>query len=321
MALMSGCAGDDSFLIYEGKTMGTSYHISCRCPSDIGGMISQELDFVNTEMSTYNSNSALSNFNRSREGEWQRISDELHYVIEAGLYLSELSEGVFDITAWPLVAAWGFGSENTTDSRPASSVIEDILQNRIGYNFLDQRVPAAIRKRKSLHLDLSALAKGYGVDRISQRLKESGCADFLVEIGGEVRVQGLNPEGLAWRIGIASPVSYGNGVVNRILSMKDSSVATSGNYRNFRKFNGIAYSHLINARTGYPIESPFLSVTVIRPTAMWADGYATLISILGVENGLRFAEERKLAVLVLLEGEKGIEERYTSYMEPYLVSP
>ena len=321
MALMMGCSRDDGFLVYEGETMGTSYYISCRCPTDISRLISQELDFVNKGMSTYDNNSALSNFNRSREGEWHSISDELFFVIDAGLYLSELSDGIFDITVGPLVEAWGFGIETTLNRRPESSVIEDILQDNVGYAFLDQRVPSAIRKRKPLYLDLSSLAKGYGVDRISERLKEDGCTDFLVEIGGEVRVHGLNQAGLAWRVGIERPVKNNKPAIDRILSINDTAVATSGNYRNFHEVNGVAYSHLINARTGYPVESPLLSVTVIMPSAMWADGYSTLISVLGVEAGLKLAEEKKLAALVFLEGEKGIEERYTSYMEPYLVSP
>ena len=171
------------------------------------------------------------------------------------------------------------------------------------------------------YIDLSAIAKGQAVDEVSQVLAGLGCKHFLVDIGGEVRATGLNNKGRAWRVGIEAPMPGRQGTVQRVLSVSDQSVATSGDYRNFRRVDGLRVDHVIDPRSGVPASNNVVSVTVVHPSAMWADAYATALMVLGVEEGLAFAEARDLAVLILTKSaDATVAERYTAPMQPYLLS-
>jgi thiamine biosynthesis lipoprotein len=160
-------------------------------------------------------------------------------------------------------------------------------------------------------VDLSAIAKGYGVDRVALRLEEAGCTDYLVDVGGEVRARGASPRGDAWRVGIEVPDPERIGGVQRVLALHDLALATSGDYRNFIDLDGGRYSHTIDPRTGRPVSHRLASVTVAHPSAMWADGYATAINVLGPERGIDLAERLGLPVLLLVHAENGFQERYT----------
>ena len=209
---------------------------------------------------------------------------------------------------------------------PDTRAITEALAN-VGYRYLSLRrsaqtgQSAELRKEVSLYVDLSAIAKGHGVDRIAQRIEELGCLDYLVDIGGEVRVAGLNPKGNAWRVGVEVPSAGDFGGIQRILELREGAVATSGDYRNFIAVDGKRYSHTIDPRTGYPVTHDLASVSVVHPSAMWADGYATTLSVLGVEAGFEFAQRENLAALFVIRTASGFEERYTSAMESYVYTP
>ncbi len=181
--------------------------------------------------------------------------------------------------------------------------------------------PPRLRKDLDLYVDLSAIAKGHGVDRVVQALKDAECDAMLVDVGGEVRASGPSPSGGAWRIGVEVPDPDSEGGIERIIRLDDRAVATSGDYRNFFEYQGRRYSHTIDPRTGYPVTHNLASVSVVHPSTMWADGYATLLTVLGPEQGFQFAQDKGLAVLFIVRTNDGYEERYTDALKPLLVKP
>ena len=193
------------------------------------------------------------------------------------------------------------------------------MRARVGYTHLEsRREPPALRKRVDVYVDLSAIAKGFAVDRVAQRLSDLQCSDYLVDVGGEVRAQGLNAEGAAWRIGVEVPDPDSFGAIQRVLRISGSGLATSGDYRNFLELDGARFAHTIDPRTGYPVEHTLASVTVVHESAMLADGYATLLNVLGPAEGFALAERLGLPVLFLIRTANGFEERYTGRLERFL---
>lgn len=318
VSVIAGCGGAGEYRRYGGNTMGTYYQVTARCPGDVGVLIDAELEAVNGEMSTYLPDSTLSRFNRSPPGQWFSVSRELAAVVDAALTLSRQSDGAFDVTVGPLVNLWGFGPAEADGVPPPAAVAETL--SRIGYRLLEVRKnPPALRKQAEIYVDLSAIAKGHGVDRVAARLADAGCDAMLVDVGGEVKGVGPSPSGRPWRIGIEVPDPRTRGEVQRVVRLQDGAVATSGDYRNFREVDGRRYSHTLDPRTGYPVEHGLAAATVLHPSAMWADGYATVLNVLGPEAGLAFAEAHALAVLLVVRGENDFLERYTASFESALV--
>lgn len=294
--------------------MGTYYHVTARCPDDVGELIQEELREVNEEMSTYVPDSTLSRFNSAPAGEWFPVGRGLAEVVAAAGVLHRESGGAFDVTVGPLVNLWGFGPTEETGI-PSSEAITETLA-RIGHEHLEvAHDPPRLRKHTDLYVDLSAIAKGYGVDRVVARLSDEGCDAMLVDVGGEVRGIGASPAGRPWRIGVEVPDPASEGQIQRVLRLEDGAVATSGDYRNYIESGGRRYSHTIDPRTGYPVEHELASVSVMHSSAMWADGYATLLGVLGPEEGLTFARDQGLAALFVMRTESGFEERYTEALE------
>ncbi|MEQ8861360.1 MAG: FAD:protein FMN transferase [Pseudomonadales bacterium] len=316
--LVGGCDRGSDFRRYGGSTMGTYYQVTARCPDDVSATIEDTLHQVNGEMSTYLPDSALSRFNSAPVNEWFPVPRELIEVVSAAESLSRQSDGAFDVTVGPLVNLWGFGPD-ATDGVPSDLAVSDTLA-RVGHRYLAVRAePPALRKTVELYVDLSAIAKGHGVDRVARRLGEAGCDAMLVDIGGEVRGSGPSPMETPWRIGIEVPDPESVGAVQRVVRIDNSAVATSGDYRNFREADGRRFSHTIDPRTGYPVQHALASVSVVHESAMWADGYATLLNVLGPEQGLAFAREHDLAALFVIRRDSGFEERYTQPFEALLL--
>lgn len=322
LAVLAGCGGGE-FRRYGGSTMGTYYQVTARCPQDVKPLIEDTLRQVNAEMSTYLPDSALSRFNAAPVGEWFPVTEHLVRVVGAAETLSRESAGAFDVTVGPLVNLWGFGPDDA-GAVPTEATVTATLA-RVGHRHLAVRErPPALRKSVELYVDLSAIAKGHGVDRLVDGLAVAGCDAMLVDIGGEVRGSGPSPADRPWRIGIEVPDPASMGEIQRVVAIDEAAVATSGDYRNFREASGRRYTHTIDPRTGYPVEHQLASVSVIHPSAMWADGYATLLGVLGPEQGLAFARRHGLAALFIIrrEGadpESGFEERYTDAFAALLV--
>ncbi|MDH3642941.1 MAG: FAD:protein FMN transferase, partial [Gammaproteobacteria bacterium] len=156
---------------------------------------------------------------------------------------------------------------------------------------------------------------GHGVDRLARELDRANCEHYLVEVGGEVRVKGVNDRGQPWRIGVEVPDPATLGAVQRVVRPGNNGLATSGDYRNFLEMDGERFSHTIDPRTGRPVTHNLASVTVVHESAMWADGYATLLNVLGPRAGFVFAEQHNLAALFVERTDRGFEERYTPAMK------
>jgi FAD:protein FMN transferase len=298
-----------------GMTMGTSYNIKASKlphslkPKEITGQVKELLDKVNGQMSTYQKDSELSLFNQNTSTDWLAISPELHEVLNEANKISQLSNGVFDVTVGPLVNLWGFGPEEMRSSPPDDAVIKDKL-NQIGYNRLKFKDGGLFVKKDipNLYIDLSAIAKGYGVDQVGLLLERLGIMDYMVEIGGEIRVKGKNNQGQPWQIAVEKPTPERRSI-EKVLAITDTGMATSGDYRNYFEVDGVRFSHTIDPRTGRPINHKLASVTILSDTAMEADGLATAIMVLGPDEGYKFAELNQIAAFFIIKSDQGFVER------------
>ena len=304
---------------YVAVTYGNCMALSS---ADVGAAVTAELETVDAQMSNWRPDSALSRFNGGPAGQWVAVPRPLAEVVALSLDLSHQSAGAFDVTVAPLVDLWGFG-RNLSQASPTAAAIQAAL-GRVGYQGLQARLqPPALRKHNpSLQVDLSAIGKGHGVDRVATVLEGFGCKDYLVDIGGEARAAGLSPQGRLWRIGVERP--DGRGATHLVLALSGAAVATSGDYRNFRMEAERRLSHTLDPRTGRPVDHRLASVTVVAPSAARADGLATLINVLGPQAGLRFAAQRNIAALLLSRPAQpqaaGFEESYTAPMGNYLLN-
>ena len=306
-----------------GNTMGTTYHITVVDPAGqfdsllLQSNIDARLKQINQQFSSYISDSELMRFNVSPVDEWVGISPELFHVLLQSLEISWLSGGAFDITTGPLVNLWGFGNAGHGNIVPSQADIDELL-SAVGFqNIVLDIGDIKLMKKTALQLDLSAIAKGYAVDQLVSLLQAENAQHFMVEIGGEIRVQGKNPNRQAWRIAIEEP-NNSFGVIHRTLSITDKAVATSGGYRNYFEKDGKRYSHTISPVTGYPIEHNLVSVTVLADQSAIADALATAINVMGAEAGLKLAEQQALAVYLLIKTERGFEAKYSDAFKPYL---
>lgn len=323
--LLSAC-GDPALRLVQlsGSTMGTSYHVKLvGMPANlekksVNAQIQHTLDELNAQMSTYDSASELSRFNTTRSIDWVETSKDLAAVVRLARHVSELTGGAFDVTVAPLVDLWGFGPVDTGDRIPSISEIDAALA-RTGYIHISARgQPPAIRKDlPDLHIDLSAIAKGFAVDRVTEVLESLDIANYLVEIGGELRGRGHNETGGHWRIGIEQP-SSGNREVHTVITINDVGVATSGDYRNYFEKDGVRYSHTINPRTGRPITNRLASVTVIGYSTAEADALATGLMVLGPEDGYRLAEREGIAACFIVHTDGGFTDRQTTAFDRHV---
>ncbi|KUJ85049.1 thiamin biosynthesis protein ApbE [Microbulbifer sp. ZGT114] len=318
-----GCAPRDEVWQLSGPTMGTRYNITVVNPpasidrEELQQVIDGELVAVNNEMSTYIPNSELMRFNRGPVGEGVAISRHLADIVALSLDINQRSAGAFDITVGPLVNLWGFGPQPEPETAPSDEEIAALLA-LLGSDALHlERNPDRLTRKRAVELDLSAIAKGHGVDRVAEVLERRGVENYLVEIGGELRTLGRNPKGHNWRIGIEKPVLAGS-VVQVPVEISGRAMATSGDYRNYYERDGVRYAHSIDPRDGRPLQHRLASVTVIADSCAEADGLATAINVMGAEAGLQLAEREGLAVYMLVKSDKGFEPLASSAFQPYL---
>lgn len=330
---MFGCSADtrpEHFKL-SGFTMGTSYHITVLAndqvtisPDELQLAIEQQLQLINQQMSTYLPDSEISRFNSAPVNKWVNVSSNLFDVLVMSLELGWLTNGAFDISIGPLVKLWGFGpgaSDNPhveDKTVPAAETIAELL-NITGFQNLELNLADGdIRKTQPISIDLSGIAKGLAVDKVTALLNYAGYSDFMVEVGGELRLQGNSIRGTPWRIAIEQPEVSAFGLVHSAVSVSGVGMATSGDYRNYFEHGGKRYSHTIDPTTGYPIEHKLASVTVIADTAAYADGLATAINVMGPELGMRFAEQHNFAIYMIIKTDDGFAARYSRAFKPYL---
>ncbi|WP_152485988.1 FAD:protein FMN transferase [Methylohalobius crimeensis] len=315
-----GCERETSKAQFEhdGLALGTSFSVKATRlppgiePDGLKNELEDLLETVDRQMSTYREDSELSRFNRSIADNWQPVSEDLARVVAASLEISRWSGGAFDVTVGPLVNLWGFGPDPDITETPSDAAIET-LKARIGYDRLEVRLdPPALKKREpQLYVDLSAIAKGFAVDLMAEHLEALGIEDYLVEVGGEVRLKGDSPRGGAWRIALEKPVPQVR-QVEKLLTLTDTAMATSGDYRNYFEVDGERFSHTIDPRSGRPIRHRLASVTVLSHTTMQADALATALTVLGPREGFARAEEAGLSALFIVKEKEGFSEKATS---------
>ncbi|RMG35975.1 MAG: FAD:protein FMN transferase, partial [Planctomycetota bacterium] len=292
--------------------------------------ILEQLQRIDRLMSTYRDDSEVSRFNAARTTDWFPVSRETAEVVQVALDVSRQTDGAFDVTVGPLVELWHFGRDNdhaphvpsvknTASSAEADGVVrkafeppdsDEILaaKRHVGWNRLHVRLdPSALRKDDpQIQINLSAVAKGYAVDRVAEWLLENGVRSFLVEVGGEVRAGGGKPDGSPWVVGIEAPRADRREVFRRV-PLRDGALATSGDYRKFFEFNGRRFSHTIDPRTGMPVSPRVASVSVRHDECVWADAYATALMVLGPEDGPEFARMYGLTTLFILRSDGGFQ--------------
>ena len=307
---------------FRGSTMGTTYAVKSHASSwphgrdSMAGMIDRRLAEVNRLMSTYDPESEISRFNRHGRRTPFTASRPTIEVFETAWDVSRRTGGAFDATVGPLVDAWGFGPTQP-NGPPTEGELTELLR-QVGYHLIEVNATAGtlVKSTDNVATDLSAIAKGYGVDQLAEGLIELGINDFLVEIGGEVRGSGLRPDGSAWRVGIEAPTP-GTRTVVRVVNIHNTAVATSGDYRNFLEHEGVRLAHIIDARTGRPIPQTGKSVTVLHAEAMWADAWATALTVLEVEDAHALAERERIAALFITDRNGKFDTIATTAFEEY----
>lgn len=325
--LLSGCVNNNSVekypFNYSGPTMGTSFSVKAsQLPEGVTAnrmkfLVQDRLGEINQLMSTYIKDSNLSLINRDQSTASKFISPELFKVMVTAQRVSHLSGGAFDVTVGPLVNLWGFGPEKREGKAPDEEEIQQALR-LTGYNkvVLSTRLLTLSKSIPEISIDLSSLAKGYAVDEVAKLLEKQGITNFMVEIGGELYLKGVNLQGVNWRIAVEKP-NVGKRELQKVLSLTDIGMATSGDYRNFFEENEKRFSHTIDPRTGYPITHKLASVTVLSDTTMKADAWATALMVLGADEGFKIAEQQKLAAFFIIKTEQGFIERETPFFSEY----
>ena len=315
-----GCSGPVAPVTLEGFTMGTTYQVkyapnaNITSPAVVKVGIDSLLNEVNRQMSTYLPDSEISRFNRSESSEPMAVPMEFEYVVSRALYWSKKTDGAFDITVFPLLYLWGFGPGGAGEppSFPDSSDVERRLSH-IGSHKLVTESGEIRKLDPSVSIDLNAIAKGFGVDAVFDYLLSHGISDMMVEIGGEVRVRGLNPQSKLWAIAIERPelsAEIGEGF-DWIVDLDNEAMATSGDYRNFFEIDGEIYSHEIDPRTGYPSRTGVASATVTAPNCTDADALATALMVMEVNEGMKLVESlSEVEAFLLVRDSSG---RFTSH--------
>lgn len=305
--------------------MGTTYSVRAVSKRDLPDQLKglqKEVDSllaeINRQMSTYDPQSELSRFNQAPAEKWVPVSTELLKVIDDARSISDATKGAFDVTVGSVVNLWKFGPDKERKHFPTDQEVA-AAKKLVGYQQVKTHYEllAVQKSQDNVYVDLSAIAKGYGVDTVFQMLKERGLTDFMVEIGGEVRATGLKPNGEPWQIGIELPTEKA-GEYDAIVGLHDKALATSGDYRNFFMHEGERYSHTINPLTGRPVEHDLASVSVLHNRCAMADGWATALLVLGPEAGYNLAEQQKLAALFQIRKENGtVESKSTTAWQQY----
>jgi len=313
LSFICACTSSPSLYKYSGKTMGTSYHISTVGKAIDPAGIDSVLTVVNQSMSTYIPNSSISSINSS-EDTVVVLGNDTHFmrVYAAANHVAEASGGAFDFTVMPIVNYYGFGYE-----KPYQTPLKD-WESIVGYSKVQASLwdkKLIVKKQNSaVKMDFSAIAKGYGVDAVAQYLEANGIVNFLVEIGGEVRCSGKNDKSKIWRVGIDKPTSNGDQRFQEIISLDNASMATSGNYRNYKIIDGKKYVHTIDPRIGKPFKTDILSATVIHQDCMLADAYATTLMVLGMDEVKAFIEKENLKVFLIYD-DQGVVKTYNNFLE------
>lgn len=292
----AGCKKNSGFRYDEGAAWNTVWHVTYESDADLRDSVVSVLNEVGSSLSFFDSLSNLSAINTNKSD----IADtHLQTVFRKSKEIHNLTSGSFDPTVSPLISAWGFGKGH----KPTADTLRiDSLLEITGLDKVSLRGNRIVKQRPEITMNFSAIAKGYGADRVGKMLERNGVSNYLVEIGGEIRCAGHSPSRNKWLIGIDRPVEANKDRhdIQETVPLTDCGMATSGNYRNFHKSGVNSLGHTISPVTGRPVISDIASVTVIAPDCMDADALATAFMVLGAEKSKKLAENNKIACMLIL---------------------
>lgn len=319
---VSGCTQPVEIISLSGNTMGTTYHIKVVPSEELpeANLLQAEIDLalekVNDQMSTYRPDSELSRFNSMSHEETVTVSADTAFVIAEGIHLYKVTGGALDITLGPLVNLWGFGPDKRPTTLPSDAVIS-AAKAKTGIEYLHLDGNKLSKTNPDLYVDLSSIAKGFGVDVVASLLDKYQVSGYLVEVGGELSVFGQKLDNSPWRVAIEQP-DVDDREIQQVIAPGDMAVATSGDYRNYYEEEGRQFSHLIDPRDGYPIDHRLASVTVLHKQSMVADGYATAMMVLGTDKSLALAKQENLAIMLIEKQDDGFKVFYSDAFKPFV---
>ncbi len=318
--LLISCSSEKKVELVElrGSTMGTYYRVKLytdKSPAGLKTDIDKFLKLFNKIFSTYDKDSEISQMNSSKFKKL-KISDSMKKALILSLGFAEQSKGHFDITVSPLVNAWGFGP-NGKNKKPTDAEISKILET-VGHQKLQLQGSWLLRSSPEVTIDMSAIAKGFGVDELVKFLEYRGYGSLLVEIGGEVRTRGVKKGGREWSIGIEGAKNTLGEEISYVVPLKNMSIATSGSYRNFLKYGDQVFSHTINAKTGHPISHKTVSVSVLSEYCADADAWATALMSMGGEAALQFANENSINAYIQVKNGNEMKILMTKAFKKYM---
>ncbi len=293
---------------FGGSIFNTYYRIKIRTPlpdKTLPGKVRKTLEEIDAQMSVFRPDSEISRFNRTPADTEFPLSDGLSSVLRQTVKINRQSGGAFDPAVAPLIDLWGFGPQHRFQEPSRQEIAEVLSYSRLNKLRFSPNFASVTKKDARTSLNLSAIAKGYAVDRVFRVLEEAGFKDYIIDIGGEIRLSGTRDDaGNLWNVGVGVPLkdSMANAMV---VEISDYAIATSGDYRNFIERDGKSFSHTISPQNGLPVKNELASATVFAPDCMEADAYATAIMALGAEEGIRLAEKLKLPVILFLHRGNG----------------
>lgn len=331
--LIAGCDGENSSdaggqnLVLEGKTMGTSWRVSAAGidPARADALrqkIQAQLDADDMQLSTWKTDSALMRFNRTTSTAPWSVPEAMADIVTQSLRIGEKTGGAMDITVGPLVNLWGFGPDKQPLKTPSAAQIAAAkartgLQhlaviNKSGSQYLQKDLP-------DLYVDLSTVGEGYAADHLAQLMSQEGISRYLVSVGGALVSRGTSGRGAPWRVAIQKPTDREN-AVQAVVDINGHGISTSGSYRNYYELDGRRISHVIDPRTGAPIQHNLVSVTVIAPTALEADGWDTGLMVLGLEKAKAVVQQQGLAVYMIYKQGDTFRSWMSPQFTPFLVN-
>ncbi|MGL4725444.1 MAG: FAD:protein FMN transferase ApbE [Scandinavium sp.] len=333
--IMSGCDNGTSVsttekapaTVLEGKTMGTFWRASVINLDDaqvetLRQKIQAQLDGDDQLLSTWKNDSALMRFNHSRSMTPWPVSEAMADIVTESLRIGAKTQGAMDITVGPLVNLWGFGPDKQPVKTPTQEQIDAAkartglkhlsVINQSGSQYLQKDLP-------DLYVDLSTVGEGYAADHLARLMEQEGISRYLVSVGGALFSRGMNAEGQPWRVAIQKPTDKEN-AVQAIVDINGHGISTSGSYRNYYELDGKRISHVIDPQTGTPIQHKMVSVTVISPTALEADGWDTGLMVLGPERAKEVVREQGLAVYMIIKEGDGFKTWMSPQFETFLVN-
>ncbi|MBT6180551.1 MAG: FAD:protein FMN transferase [Halieaceae bacterium] len=323
---LGACDSSPKKVQLKGAVFGTTWTVTYHgepdalTDNDVEQAITGAFSVVDDSMNNYRESSTLSQLNSLPAGEVFEVDWDFALVFNTAIDIHQATAGAYDPSVSPLINLWGFGPEGVTESPKDEQLA--IAKSHSGLNQFawDLSDRSFLKRNTRATLDLSSIAKGYAVDLAGDALDEIGVANFMLEVGGEIQTRGVSPRGDHWRLAIENPIRAGVGKPYAAVAVSNVGIATSGNYRNFFEVDGKRFSHLIDPRTGYPIEHDLVSATVIHPSTMVADAWATALMVVGTTEALRLANLYDLSVYLISRNGEQLISSHNQGMSRWLIA-